>query len=61
MGDIDFKVVSAAENSNKFQKNQVLKGKSVEGVITLECLPFNSSKRHCDMPLVLLERSCHGL
>ncbi len=23
MGDIDFKVISAAENSNKFQKNQV--------------------------------------
>ncbi len=27
MGDIDFKVISAAENSNKFQKNQVLEGK----------------------------------
>jgi len=25
--DIDFKVISAAENSNKFQKNQVLEGK----------------------------------
>jgi len=27
MGDIDFKAISAAENSNKFQKNQVLEGK----------------------------------
>jgi hypothetical protein len=27
VGDIDFKVIFAAENSNKFQKNQVLEGK----------------------------------
>ncbi len=27
MRDIDFKVNSAAENSNKFPKNQVLEGK----------------------------------
>jgi hypothetical protein len=27
MGDIDFKVNSRAENSNKFQKNQVLERK----------------------------------
>jgi hypothetical protein len=27
VGDIDFKVISAAENSNKFPKNQVLEGK----------------------------------
>jgi hypothetical protein len=27
VGDIDFYVISAAENSNKFQKNQVLEGK----------------------------------
>jgi hypothetical protein len=27
MGDIDFKVIFAAKNSNKFQKNQVLEGK----------------------------------
>jgi hypothetical protein len=25
--DIDFKVISATKNANKFQKNQVLKGK----------------------------------
>jgi len=28
VGDIDFKVISAAENSNKFQKNQALEGKT---------------------------------
>jgi hypothetical protein len=35
MGDIDLKVISAAENSNKFQKNRFWKEKSVEDVITL--------------------------
>jgi len=30
-GDIDYKVISAAENSNKFQKNQVLEGKIIRG------------------------------
>jgi hypothetical protein len=28
VGDIDFKVISTAENSNKFQKNQVLERKN---------------------------------
>jgi hypothetical protein len=41
MGDIDLKVISAAENSNKFQKTRFSKGKLVENVITLEGLPFN--------------------
>jgi hypothetical protein len=27
VGDIDFEVISAAENSNEFQKNHVLEGK----------------------------------
>jgi hypothetical protein len=40
-------VIPVTENSNKFQKNQVLEGrkeKSVENVVTLEgFLPFNSS------------------
>jgi len=27
VGDIDFEVISAAENSNKIPKNQVLEGK----------------------------------
>ncbi len=43
MRDIDFKVISAAENSNKVQKPRFWKAKSVENVVTLEGLPFNSS------------------
>ncbi len=35
MGDIDFKVISAAENSNKFQKTRFWKEKSVENLVTL--------------------------
>ncbi len=35
MGDIDLKMISAAENSNKNPKNQVLEGKSVEDEVTL--------------------------
>jgi len=54
--DIDF-VIFAIENSNKFQKTRFSKEKSVEDVVTFECLPFNSIKRNCDVPLVLLERS----
>jgi uncharacterized protein with PQ loop repeat len=40
VGDIDFKVISATENSNKFQKTRFWKEKSVADVVTL---PFNSS------------------
>jgi hypothetical protein len=36
-------VISALENSNKFQKTKVWKEKSVENVVTFEGLPFNSS------------------
>ncbi len=36
-------MISAAENSNKFQKVRFWKEKSVENVVTLEGLPFNSS------------------
>ncbi len=43
MGDIDFKLISATENSNKFPKTRFWMGKSVENVLTLEGLPFNSS------------------
>jgi hypothetical protein len=50
-------VISAAENSNKFPKTRFWKEKSVEDIVTLECLPFNSGRRNCDVPLVLLERS----
>jgi hypothetical protein len=42
VGDIDFEVISAAENSNKFQKARFWKEKSVENVGTLEGLPLNS-------------------
>jgi hypothetical protein len=35
VGDIDFKVISAAEYSNKFLKTRFWKEKSVEDVITL--------------------------
>jgi hypothetical protein len=37
------------------------KEKSVQDVVTLECLLFNSTRRNCDVPLVLLERSCNGI
>jgi hypothetical protein len=33
VGDIDFKVISAAENSKKFQKIKFWKEKSLEGVV----------------------------
>ncbi len=35
MRDFDFKVISAGENSNKFQKTRFWKEKSVEDVVTL--------------------------
>jgi hypothetical protein len=43
MRDIDFEVISAKENSNKFQKTRFWKEKSVEDIVKLEGLPFNSS------------------
>jgi hypothetical protein len=56
VGNIDLKVIFASQNSNKFQKTRFWKEKSLEDQITFECLPFNSSRRNCDVPLVLLER-----
>ncbi len=44
MGVIVLKAISATGNSNKFQKTRFCQEKSVEDVVTLECLPFNSSK-----------------
>ncbi len=35
VGDIDFKVISATENSYKFQKTRFWREKSVEDVVTL--------------------------
>jgi hypothetical protein len=35
VGDIDFQVISATENSNKFPKNWFWQEKSVEDMVTL--------------------------
>jgi hypothetical protein len=35
VGDIDFQLISPAENSSKFQKTRFWKEKSVEDVVTL--------------------------
>jgi len=59
VGDIDFKVISAAENSNKFQKPRFWKKKSVENVVTLEGLPFNSSM--ITFHIWLFKKSIHTL
>jgi hypothetical protein len=36
-------MIFVTENSNKFQKTRFWKEKSVENVVTLEGLPFNSN------------------
>jgi hypothetical protein len=43
-------VISVAENSNKLKNTKFWKENSVEDVVTLECLAFNSSRRNCDVP-----------
>jgi hypothetical protein len=43
VGNIDFEMNFVVENSNKFQKTRFWKEKSVENLVTLEGLPFNSS------------------
>jgi hypothetical protein len=43
VGDIDLKVISTIQDSNKFQKTKFWKEKSVEDMVTLEGLSFNSS------------------
>ncbi len=43
MGNIDFKVISATEYSNTFQKTRFWKEKSVENVVTRQGLAFNWS------------------
>jgi len=52
-------VISATENSNKFQKTRLWKEKSVENVVTLEGLPFNSSM--ISFPIWLFKKSIHTL
>jgi hypothetical protein len=52
-------MISAAENSNKFQKTRFWKEKSVENVVTLEGLPFNSST--ISFHIWLFKKSIHTL
>jgi hypothetical protein len=35
VGDIDLKMISTSQNSNKFQKTKFWKEKSIENVVTL--------------------------
>jgi len=59
VGDIDFYMISVAKHSNKFQKTRFWKGKSVENVVTLEGLPFNSSM--ISFHIWLFKKSIHTL
>jgi hypothetical protein len=43
VGDIDFKVIPAAENSNKSQKTRFWNEKSVEDVVTLGPMVHHTS------------------
>ncbi len=54
MGDIDFKVISTIENSNKFPKNQVLEGKkSAESVVNIGPM---AEARHTSMCYICTEK-----
>jgi hypothetical protein len=57
--DIDFEVITATKNSNKFQKTRFWKEKSVENVVTLEGLHFNSSM--IPFHIWLFKKSIHTL
>jgi cell division protein FtsB len=59
VGDIDFKVIFATENSNKFQKTRFWKEKSVENMVTLEGLLFNSSM--ISFHIWMFKKSIHTL
>jgi hypothetical protein len=59
VGDIDFKMIFAIENSNKFQKIMFWKEKSVEIVVTFEGLPFNSTM--ISFHIWLFKKSIHRL
>jgi len=56
---LNFRVVSASENSNKFQKIRFWKEKSVENVVTLEGLPFSLSM--ISFHIWLFKKSIHTL
>ncbi len=53
------KVISAAQNSNKFQKTRFWKEKSVENMVTLGGLRFNSST--ISFHIWLFKNSIHTL
>jgi cell division protein FtsB len=59
MGNIDLKMISTIENSNKFQKTKFWKEKSFENMITLEGLLFNSSM--ISFHIWLFKKSIHTL
>jgi hypothetical protein len=56
VGDIDFIVISAAGNSNKFQKTRFWKEKSVEEVVTLG--PTAQATLISNEPTTLLGLQC---
>jgi hypothetical protein len=59
VGNIDFEVNFDVENSNNFFKTRFWKEKSVENLVTLEGLPFNSSMISFD--IWLFKKSIHTL
>jgi hypothetical protein len=59
VGNINFEVNFAVENSNKFQKTRFWKEKSVENLVMLEGLPFESSMISFD--IWLFKKSIHTL
>jgi hypothetical protein len=59
VGDIDFKVISRAENSNKVENTKFWMEKSVENVVTLKGLPFNSSM--ISFHIWLFKKSIHTM
>jgi hypothetical protein len=52
-------IIYAVKNSNKFQKTRLWKEKSVENVVRLEDLPFNSSM--ISFHIWLSKKSIHTL
>jgi hypothetical protein len=57
--DIDLKMISVVENSNKFQKTRFWKEELVENVVIVEGLPFNSSM--ISFHVWLFKKSIHTL
>ncbi len=63
--DIDFKVISAAENSNKFQKTRFWKEKSVGDVVTLgpraQATLISVMQHHSTMPCTSVQDMSKGI